>query len=70
MFELLFNSIHECDMHCETACSCGNVRSCMQVQHALIIASLFDLCLVQKDVVGLWKAAADEERHDDLFGPF
>ena len=41
---------------------------CLQVQHASILASGV-LDLAQPDVAGLWKAAADHERHDALFGP-
>lgn len=42
----------------------------MQVQHALMLTSSFDLGLPQPDVAALWQAAAAEERRDALFGGF
>jgi hypothetical protein len=41
----------------------------MQVQHALLIASVYDLGLPLPDYAGLWQAAAAEERQEALFGP-
>ena len=40
----------------------------MQVQHARILASTV-LDMVVPDVAGLWKAAADHQRHAALFEP-
>jgi hypothetical protein len=40
----------------------------MQVQHGLLQASAMDLGLPRPDLVGLWQAAAAEERHLALFG--
>jgi hypothetical protein len=40
----------------------------MQVQHAALLASFFDLGLPLPDTAGLWQAAAAEERRDALFG--
>ena len=45
-------------------------RQCMQVQHALMLTSSFDLGLPQPDVAALWQAAAAAERRDALFGGF
>jgi hypothetical protein len=42
---------------------------CMQVQHAALLVSYFDLGLPLSDAAGLWQAAAAEERREALFGP-
>jgi hypothetical protein len=41
---------------------------CMQVQHAALLVSYFDLGLPLPDTAGLWQAAAAEERREALFG--
>lgn len=41
----------------------------MQAQHALMYASRVDLGLSAPDFASLWKAAADEKRQEELFGP-
>jgi hypothetical protein len=41
----------------------------MQVQHGLMHSCTLDLGLPLPDSVRLWQAAADEERHEALFGP-
>ena len=38
------------------------------MQHALLMASTFDLGLPLPDEAGLWQAAAAEERQEALFG--
>jgi hypothetical protein len=40
----------------------------MQVQHGLLASSPLGFYIPLPDVVRLWQAAADEERHEALFG--
>jgi hypothetical protein len=40
----------------------------MQLQHGLLQACSVDLGLPLADSARLWQAAADEERHEALFG--
>jgi hypothetical protein len=49
-------------------CMFSNHNHTLQVQQALIHASLLDLGLPQMDTVWLWRAAAQEERHEAMFG--
>lgn len=44
-------------------------RGGVQVQHALMVACMLDLKMSAPEVAGLWRAAAEEERREALFGP-
>lgn len=44
------------------------VMECMQKQQALLLAASIDLAQPKADMTTLWRAAAEEEKREALFG--